>query len=321
MPISKIQHCYDLFGQVIDTRIDLDDFLQCSDLEPSLLIKQAPFACSNQAVKLDRIYPQQPDKDTGLSIYTGDGFKRLIIDKLAIFDLYPAEIIVYPSVSADAELLAVKLLGPVLSSWLEFKGLPVLHASAIIEDDGVVIFMGHSGAGKTTLLSAMLLAGHYFFSDDLVPISISQGKVRVYPGWPFMRVRDDQIKRLGLNPVDYPLAPGTKQKRILRVDKNKIHSSFQCSAPVKKLYYLEKDLSQSKSDCINFELLNASAALIALMQCSYAAAMLDESGLQAVRIKKLTKFVEDVPIIKAKIPAEISDYKNISRIMEKDLIG
>lgn len=75
-----------------------------------------------------------------------------------------------------------------------------VHASAVVGDRGMVMFLGPSGAGKSTLVAAMCEAGGSYLTDELVgftsdgqccplplPLRLKPGSWSMYPDWPDIR--------------------------------------------------------------------------------------------------------------------------------------
>ncbi|MDT8308616.1 MAG: glycosyltransferase [Bacteroidales bacterium] len=56
--------------------------------------------------------------------------------------------------------------------WMEAKGLQLIHAAAIGNDDGAVLVTGKGGQGKSTTAIACLRHGMYYLSDDYVIVGI-----------------------------------------------------------------------------------------------------------------------------------------------------
>jgi hypothetical protein len=65
------------------------------------------------------------------------------------------------------EFIAARLLGA--------RGDVVLHACALVDDEGAYLFTGHSGAGKSTIAGIGLAAGSAVLSDDRTIVTIRDG--------------------------------------------------------------------------------------------------------------------------------------------------
>lgn len=97
-------------------------------------------------------------------------------------------------VSADARRLQGVLGSGGLDAWqrlliaqaLPFaavlRGLEVLHASAVVAEQGAVAFLGGSGAGKTSLALALCRRGAGFLADDVLAIEAGAGSLVGHPG-------------------------------------------------------------------------------------------------------------------------------------------
>ena len=80
-------------------------------------------------------------------------------------------------------------------------GMDALHASAVRMDAGVLAFAADSGTGKTTLATEFIAGGAEFFSDDVLTLSESGGRVVAYPGAPFLNLdagRRELAEQLGV---------------------------------------------------------------------------------------------------------------------------
>ena len=62
------------------------------------------------------------------------------------------------------------------------QGLEVLHASAVVTEQGAVAFLGPSGAGKTTLALALCGRGPGFLADDVLAIEVAHDALIGHPG-------------------------------------------------------------------------------------------------------------------------------------------
>lgn len=78
------------------------------------------------------------------------------------------------------------------------QGYLLFHASGIIANDQLILFLGKSGSGKTTLvLSAVLNYGASYFSDDFTVYSMSTQKFIPFPR--LLHIKSDTEKRFMLN--------------------------------------------------------------------------------------------------------------------------
>lgn len=58
------------------------------------------------------------------------------------------------------------LFGSVLTAALQMNNRFAIHASAVMKDDQLYLFCGHSGIGKSTIASQLHTKGYPIFSDD-----------------------------------------------------------------------------------------------------------------------------------------------------------
>jgi hypothetical protein len=83
------------------------------------------------------------------------------------------------------------LIGKVLPSIGVMRGYEALHAAAVESPRGVVAIMAPSGSGKSTLALELLRRGWPLFTDDVLALSQSDGKVLAHPGTPHMNIAQD----------------------------------------------------------------------------------------------------------------------------------
>ena len=75
----------------------------------------------------------------------------------------------------DATRAVRQLLPYTLGHLLGARGRVVLHAGALLVDDGAVLVLGATGAGKSTLVYAARAAGRRVLADDLVVLTHRDG--------------------------------------------------------------------------------------------------------------------------------------------------
>ena len=110
------------------------------------------------------------------------------------------------------------LLGPVLGLVLRLRGVPSLHASAVVVAGHVIAFVGPGGAGKSTAAAMLAGRGCPVLSDDLVTLRDDGGRCLVAPGFPWLRLRPESAALL-YDPVRaQSLLRPTVDKRYLDLD-------------------------------------------------------------------------------------------------------
>ncbi len=72
-------------------------------------------------------------------------------------------------------MLGVLFAGNVIALVLGLRGVPVLHAGAVLHDGRVTAFAGPSGAGKSTLTMLACRAGGLLVTDDSARIDLADG--------------------------------------------------------------------------------------------------------------------------------------------------
>ncbi len=80
------------------------------------------------------------------------------------------------------------LLGPALVLALSLRGVFGLHASAILGAQGAVALLGPSGSGKSSLARQAVAEGSLRLSDDVTPVTLTDGGIRVLPRFPQLKL-------------------------------------------------------------------------------------------------------------------------------------
>jgi hypothetical protein len=89
------------------------------------------------------------------------------------------------------ETLRHLLLDQVLPRVLSHRGQPVLHASAVFLNNGVIAFTGPSGAGKSTLAASFIKRGCDVLADEFLPLETSPREIYAVPCYLGNRVWPD----------------------------------------------------------------------------------------------------------------------------------
>jgi hypothetical protein len=127
------------------------------------------------------------------------------------------------------------LLGVVFSALLHQKGMVPFHASALLDDQGrSFLLCGRSGVGKSTLTAGFLKKGYRLLSDDVSVIKPSEGRIWVYPSFPFIKLWKDVMEH-----VDFSTEGGTRLRDPLEKYGYRVEESFYPEpAPLENVFVL-----------------------------------------------------------------------------------
>lgn len=108
-----------------------------------------------------------------------------------------------------------------LPLWLETRGVPVLHGSAVRVGGRAMGFLGPTGMGKSVLCAELVRRGCGFLSDDgLALLRGSDGTWHCPPGPPLLRLWPSGLtRRLDLDPEPLPRVWQEGDKRRLPLDR------------------------------------------------------------------------------------------------------
>ncbi|MCF8335199.1 MAG: hypothetical protein K9H65_01225 [Bacteroidales bacterium] len=114
------------------------------------------------------------------------------------------------------------LLEVVFAALLHQKGMVPFRASALLDERGKgFLLCGRSGVGKSTLTAYFLNMGFRLLSDNVSVVSSEQGKIWVYPSYPFIKLWKDVMED-----VDYTPEEGIKLRDPLEKYGYRIEEAF-----------------------------------------------------------------------------------------------
>jgi hypothetical protein len=194
-----------------------------------------------------------------------------------------------PLIEADA---ATYLLGPVLGFVMRLRGIVPMHASAVQVDGRAVLFAGDAWAGKSTTAAAFAMRGYAVLSDDIVPLSLSDGGVTASPGHPRLSIWSDSTEGLFGSTEALPAVSDTYPKRYL--DLTTPGFAFHgVRAPVGAIYVL--GARDPGLEAPRIAALPARVAFMSLVRHTYGGYLLD-APMRAREFEFLSDLVERVPV-------------------------
>lgn len=205
------------------------------------------------------------------------------------------------------DLMELRLLGPVLSYWLERLGIPALHAAGVRIDAGAVGFLAPSGVGKSSLAAALVQAGASLLSDDILPVEEVDGTFLARPGFPQMRLEPDTVHRfLGRTDGLTAISP----------DDSKLHVPVDafCDAtiPLAGLYIVERRPGPPE-----ILPLPRRQAVIELVRHSFSPYLVEATGLQPRRLDLFARLVRQVPVRRLSCPHGLEHLPQVAEILRR----
>ena len=127
------------------------------------------------------------------------------------------------------------LLSVVFSALLHQKGMVPFHASAMMDNKGRgFLVCGRSGVGKSTLTAFFLMKGFYLLSDDISVVKPAEGKIWVYPSFPFLKLWRDVMDQVGFSPEN-----GTRLRDPLEKYGYRMEKRFRADpVPLERVFVL-----------------------------------------------------------------------------------
>ena len=215
------------------------------------------------------------------------------------------EIVVDTQSGADAMLLRVCLLGPVLAALLHQRRVLVLHASAVSIGGAASVFLGASGWGKSTLAAFLRARGNDLLADDIVAVEAC-GHLRILPGIPQMKLWPSSAEALGIDPDKLPRVQPGLAKRAYKVD-----DQFQIGpADLGRVYVLDT------GDRLAVERLGRAEAFAELVRHTYLSKFLASSGASVAHFRQCADLAKTVPIFRLVRPPILTQLGEVADLLE-----
>ncbi|MCZ7568525.1 MAG: hypothetical protein M5U01_08040 [Ardenticatenaceae bacterium] len=207
-------------------------------------------------------------------------------------------IVYHPSTPASQAVIELRLLGPLLSLWLDRRGVANLHAAAVVLAGRAHMFLATNGGGKSSLAAGLVAAGASLLSDDLVALSPT-APVQIAPGSPQLRFWPDTGDHFFGDHRSFPLVHPNYTKRWVTFGRDWGRWSAS-PAPLAAIYLPERAGPGEQSET-RLAQLPPRAAVLALIRHTFSARFLP-TDLQADRLAFFTQLVGEIPILRLHYP-------------------
>lgn len=252
-------------------------------------------------------------------LYRHRGFDVLRYAEVADFFLWPDRVVCHLQDPKYDYVVEVYLLGLVLSFWLERRGTPVLHASAVSVDGRAVVFLATNYGGKTSLAATLMQAGHPLLSDDVLAVETRGSGVVVQPGYPQMRMWPKQAEYfLGRYETLAQVHPALEKRRV-PVGPNGVGAFQQTSEPLGCIYLSEMRSANGSNREVRIDPVSKGDAAIELVRGSFLPNIVVAAGLQARRMSLLSQIANQIPVRRLSFPEDPDQLPKVRQHILRDL--
>ena len=201
-------------------------------------------------------------------------------------------IIVQPVAGADMNSVRLFLLSNAIAAILYQRNTIPLHASAVLYNEKLILFCGHSRAGKSTLANRLNGLGLPIFSDDICVLKIGNNdQLVVYPSYPMSKLWEDSFDLLSVerNELNVQLRPHLAKYG------NYFHDSFTLNSREVFCTFILNDSHPDTKDEVQIRKIGSLEASSALFKMSYRQLQLDGMQKRAVNFTTLSKLTTSAP--------------------------
>jgi hypothetical protein len=264
------------------------------------------------------VSPLQTESGESASLlYRTPDFEVLRFPELLDFYLWTGRIACHLLEPRYHFLIELRLLGPVLAYWLESRGVPALHASAVAVKGRTAAFLSTHGAGKTGLAAALMQAGCELLTDDLLPIEEQHGTFLGRPGYPQMRMWPDEAFHFLGDCEELPLVHPELSKRRVPVGPDGFGTFHDAPLPLACLYVPERRPDRNAS--VEIRAVSRLEALIELVRHSFSPYLVEAAGLQPSRFDFFARLVREVPVRRLSYPSGFDRLPEVADAVLRDL--
>jgi len=215
-------------------------------------------------------------------------------------------------------LVEIQLLGSGLSYWLERRGFPTLHSSAVEIEGAAVAFLSQNNGGKTGLAAALIRQGQRLITDDVLPLEATEQEILARPGYPQMRMWPDEAAHYLDRWQDLETVHPAHSKRRVPVSARNFCNS---KTPLKCLYLPLRRPANEGATRVEITPLKPRDALIELVRHSFAPYIVEAMGWQEWRLSFFARLVKRLPVRRLIYPSGFDHLPRVSEEILEDLRG
>jgi hypothetical protein len=237
------------------------------------------------------------------------------ISQAVDFSIYPDRIAYHLLDSERSYLVEICFLGEVMSLWLESRGVPALHASAVCQDGRAAAFLSTNRGGKSALAASMMKEGYSLLTDDILAVEGTDGFFG-RPGYPQMKMWEDEAEYFLGGYEELDLVHPRYNKRRIPVGSDGFGSFCDCNQSIAALYLPDRQ----DSDCeIRIEEVSPRDAVIEIIRNSFSAGIVEAMGISQRRMEFFAQMARRVPMRRLIYPTGFQNLPKVNRAIRADL--
>jgi hypothetical protein len=314
-----------IFGLNLRTDFDFDTPLPPGGSEPELSFRcvrgPAPDASSADGPAAFESPVTLQSGAPFLAIHPGVERDLLRFSEVADFLVTDDEITCHLLDPDYAFMVEIHLLGMVFSYWFERRGIPMIHASAVVVGDRAAVFMASNRGGKSSLAASLVQSGCPLLTDDLLGLQQGPGSLEGRPGYPCMRFWPDQAAQFWEAWDDLPLAHPRYSKRRLPVGEGGLGTFWDRPTPVACFYLPERQADPRGEREIQISPVPPSQGIVELVRRSFLPQVVEAVGFASRRLRFFGRVVSDVPVRRLVYPEGNEHLPQVRDVILEDLQG
>jgi hypothetical protein len=221
---------------------------------------------------------------------------------------------------ADDATIEIRFIGPVFAYWLELRGTPAIHASALDLEDRAVLFLADNGGGKSTLAAECLRSGMRLIADDISVLARNGESVNVMPSYPQMRMWPELADRYVHGWKNLPwVHPGCEKYRV-PVGAEGIGAFCDTPRSVAVAYFLDRR-SGDQNARVEIDAISPAEALVGFVAQSFVARPVAAMGLQPQRLRFLSDLVERVSVRRLSYLGGLERLPSVVEVVRTDVLS
>ena len=233
----------------------------------------------------------------------------LSIEEAGTFVIREGTVInVSPAPNVEDALLRRYIIGTVMALLLYQRGLLVLHASSININGIAVAFLGNPGSGKSSIAAALHKNGHEIITDDVSAIDFKEENIKVFPGYPQIKLSDDVSRSLGYDINSSIKLDKQEKKRGYRVNNRLIESPIE----LRQIYILTKASDQG------IERITHQEAVKEIIRHSYPTRFAQPENPE--HFLKCVNIVNKIPLYRLNRSSSLHALPMLAQLVEENLI-